>query len=426
MMGWLGESALAAGSLATTAYLTLLLFGLGVVSAVAALGAQALGAGDASGLRRAVHQGLWASLAVGVPFAVLLWHVGPALIALGQDPHNVALAAAYLHAAIWGMVPALWLVVLRCFVSVADDPGLILHVTSAGVVVNALADYALMFGHWGMPALGLVGAGIASSLVNAAMAAALLILICRKRRLRRFRIARTDLRPDRAILRDLFAIGLPIGATAFLEFGLFAAAALLMGILGTTQLAAHQIAVQCIFVSYMIPLGISHAATVRVGRGAGAASPGAVAQAGWSAIAIAAGVMIVPALVFLLIPETLAGLFVDARAAENLPLIAQAAALLPIAALFQLFDGCQVVAAGALRGLKDTRFAMIVSALGYWAVGVPVSVLLAFPLGLGGEGVWLGLAAGLMIVAAALVWRFNRFRNWYCITVPPDTRPSSR
>lgn len=413
MMGWLGAEDLAGGALGINFYFPLYLFGLGIGVAVAPMAAQALGARQFRGVRRSVRQGLWVVTLFGLLFSLLIWHAAPILLALGQEPATVALAERYLRAAVWGLVPGLWIIALRSFVIAHARPRAVLIVTTLGAVLHAVIAYVLMFGYLGFPALGVVGAGISNSIVHWIMVLALLGFIQRDRRFRRYALLARLWRADWPRFFEVLRIGLPIGLTILAESGLFAAAVYLMGAIGTIELAAHAIALQCAAVAFMVPLGIAQAATIRVGLALGAGDRAGVGQAGWSALALGALFSLLPAALFLLVPRAIVGLFLDLALPENLPVMALAATLLAIAAFFQLFDGLQVIAAAALRGLKDTRVPMWIAVFGYWPVGLGACLLLAFPLGWGGPGIWSGLALGLVVVAALMVRRFHR-RDRHC------------
>jgi MATE family multidrug resistance protein len=412
MMGWLGPEKLAAGALGVNFYFPIYLFGVGLVNAVTPMTAQALGARRFRAVRRTLRQGLWVVLAYTVPVSLLIWEGRAVLIGFGQTETNAVLAQGYLRAAVWGLGPSLGVVTLRCFLSAHSRPRSVLVVTLLGVGVNALGNYALMFGHFGFPALGLVGAGISSALVHAFMFLALIGFVVRDRRLRRYAPLYRFWRADWPRFREIVKIGAPIGLTIMAESGMFSAAAFLMGILGTTQLAAHAIALQCAAVAFMVPLGVSQAATVRVGLAVGAGDRAGVGRAGWAALALGAGFAVFGALLFWLLPRPLVDLFLDLGAPEQWPVVELAVSLLGIVALFQVFDGAQIIAAGALRGLKDTRVPMIMATFGYWPVGFGTSALLGFALGLGGLGIWAGLALGLMVVAVLVIWRFHRRDRW--------------
>ncbi|MEE8272780.1 MAG: MATE family efflux transporter [Alphaproteobacteria bacterium] len=408
MMGWLGPAALAGGALGGNVLFPALLFGLGIVSATAPMVAQSLGARQFRAVRRTVRQGFWIVVAYTIPVSVALWYAGSILIAMGQAPANADLAQAYLRAAVWSLAPGLWIVVLRSFVAAHSRPRSVLVVTLLGVVVNAVGDYVLMFGKLGFPALGVVGAGVSTSIVNAFMFLVLFGYVLRDRKFRRYALLARFWRPDWARFREILRLGMPIGLAILAEAGMFSAAALLMGLISTAALAAHAIALQCAGVAFMVPLGISQAATVRVGLAAGAGDRSGVGHAGWSALALGAAFSTVPILAFWLLPEPLVDVFLDLALPATRPVAELAAAMLGVAALFQLVDGAQVIAAGVLRGLKDTKVPMVIAAFGYWGVGFPGSVALGFGLGLGGVGVWLGLALGLAASALMLIHRFHR------------------
>ena len=411
MMGWLGRDDLAAGTLGSNILFPTFLFGMGIVMATAPMMAQALGARQYRAVRRSVRQGFWVSFAFAVPMGVLLWNVELIIELFGRTDESTAQAQAYLRAALWSLLPGLWIITLRSFVSAHSRPRSVLVVTVLGVGVNALGNYTLMFGNFGFPAFGVVGAGISTSIVNAVMFLVLIGFVVRDRRFRRYHILVRFWRSDWPRFREILRLGLPIGFAILAESGMFAAAAILMWLIGTNELAAHGIALQCAAVAFMVPLGISHAATVRVGLAAGAGDPGGVHRAGWVALGLGGMYTVLPITLFWLIPWTMVDLFLDLDISGNRQVAEVAVAFLGVAALFQLADGAQVIAVGVLRGLKDTRVPMVIATLGYWVVGFGTSILLGFWTGLGGLGVWIGLAAGLAFVAVIAIHRFhNRAR----------------
>lgn len=408
MMGWLGPRELAAGALGMNVYIPLFLFGMGIATVVAPMTAQALGGGDFRGVRRTVRQGFWLTLLFGAIFTAIVWYGRHLLLATGQDPAIALLAQDYLQAVAWALLPSLWFVVLRSFVTAHSRPRSVLVITLLAVAVNAFGNYGLMFGNFGLPRWELTGAGVTSTVVSWLMLFALLGYVQWDRRFRRYRILGRFWRPDWARFVELFRLGVPIGLTIVAEAGLFSAAAFLMGIISTQALAAHAIALQCSAVAFMVPLGIGQAAVVRVGLAAGARDRDGVRRAGWSALLAGSLFMACSALVFWFAGHFLVGLFLDTAVPENAPVVELAVAFLAIAAVFQLVDGGQVIGVHSLRGLKDTNVPMWLAIAGYWAIGFAASVVLAFPLGLGGRGVWIGLAVGLAIVAFAVNWRFHR------------------
>ena len=412
MMGWLGPTALAAGALGSYLYSPFLLFGIGIANAVAPMTAQALGARDLRGVRRSVRQGFWVAFTAGTLFCIVLWNAQPILLLFGQEEGNAVLAEGYLRAALWGLIPSLWIVVLRCFVSTLGRPRSVMVITLVGVAVNALADYVLMFGHFGFPRLELVGAGLASSFVNSFMFLCLLGFVLRDRQFRRYGLLVRLWRADWQRYWDLVRLGIPIGLTSLAESALFAAAGFLMGLLGTAQLAAHAIALQCAAVAFMVPLGVGYAVTVRVGLAAGAGDDEGVRRAGWVALALGVCFTSVTAILFWLEGRLLVGLFLDLQDPANQQVISFAVSFLAIAALFQLVDGAQAIGMGALRGLKDTRVPMFLALFSYWVVGFSSAALLAFTFGFEGEGVWIGLAVSLTVAAVLVVGRFHWRRRF--------------
>jgi MATE family multidrug resistance protein len=414
MIGRLGPEALAASVLGVNVMFVLMLFGIGVIGATGPMVAQELGR-DRHAVReprRTVRQGFWVAAALGLLASLVLWQIAPLLHLLGQSPELIPAAERYTHAAMWGFAPALLFVVLRNFIAACQRPRAGMVIMLIGVLFNALADYALIFGALGLPALGLRGAGIATALTNVFLLAGLLGFLLIDRRFRRYRLLGRLWRADPARFAEILRIGLPIGATLIMEVGLFAAAGFLIGLIGTAQLAAHQIALQCASVTFMVPLGLSQAASVRVGLAAGRQDPGGVLRAGVVALALGTAFMAVMSTIFWAAPATIAGLFVDAADPANAAVIQFAVGFLLVAALFQIFDGGQVIGFGLLRGLKDTRVPMVFAALAYWLVGFGLAVGLAFGAGLGALGVWLALVAALAVAATLMIGRFfTRLRH---------------
>lgn len=406
MMGWLGPKYLAAGSLATSLLHPTYLGGLGVVTATAALTAQAVGARTAKAVRRITRQGFWVALVMSLLIMPLALYAQPLFLALGQNSQSAALAQGYLRMAVLAIPPGLGLVVLRGLLQAKGDVRVVLAISVLGVAVNIVGDYALMFGQFGMPRLELVGAGIATSLVNLSMFVVGALYVVRHRRYRRYHIFVRLWRSDWTRFFQIVRIGLPIGLTLISEVGLFGVAVIMMGWLGTNEVAAHAVALQLSGLSFMLPLGLSQATTVRVGLAAGAGDRAGVGRAGWVSFWLSLATMAVVAFVFLVTPEPLVGAFLDPSVAANQAPFRLAIAYLTVAAFFQLFDGTQGVMNAALRGLNDTRFAMGTALVGYWVVGLSVAYFSAFIAGLRGVGIWLGLAAGLAFVAIVLSIRF--------------------
>jgi multidrug resistance protein, MATE family len=408
MVGWLGGKYLAAAALANALFICIQLFGVGVTSAVAPMVAQAIGAGDLRQVRRTVRQGFWVAIVLVALLFPIAWNIGPIYTAIGQDPELVALAEVFVHYAIWLFIPAFMLIVARSFLSALGATRVILVITLVGAVLNFFVDYALIFGNWGFPRMELAGAGIATTLVNLAMLAMMLGYIVTHRRYRRYHILARFFEPDWSRFFEIWRIGGPIGFMLLAEVGLFTCAALLQGWLGTAEVAAHSVALQLAAIAFMVPLGLGQATTVRVGIALGEANPEGIRKAGWAALIATLVFMSITCAILVAIPHQLVGLFLDPTNPENFRILTLAASYLAIVALFQLADGAQVAMVSALRGISDTRGPLIIGILGYWGVGFPVAYLLGFHTGLRGVGIWLGLAAGLAVVAIVLIIRFAR------------------
>lgn len=406
LLGRLGADALAAGTLAAGMYHVAVIFTMGLVSATVPIMATALGRRrhGMREVRRTVTQGFWVALLVCLPIWGALWHADRILIALGQSPDLAAQAVRFMHTLQWALLPHLGYLVLRSFLAAMQQPRWTLLVAAGAIVFNAVAGYVLIFGKAGFPALGLAGAGIASTASSLLMFLGLAIVVTRHRRFRRFHLFGALLRADRTRLLELGRLGLPIAVTLLLETMIFYAAVVMMGLIGPHALAAHAIAMQLVTLGFMVPLGLGQVATVRVARAGDDRQ--AARRAGWAAWMLGVGFMAASALTMLSIPRVLIAAFLDLNDPANAAVIGLAVQLLACAALFQMADGAQAVSAGMLRGLHDTRVPMLLAALGYWVLGVPFGALLAFGLGLGGVGVWLGMATGLTIVAGLLTRRW--------------------
>jgi putative efflux protein, MATE family len=353
-----------------------------------------------------VRQGFWAAILMAVLLTPVILQIRPVFALLGQDPALTARAEEYIQIAVLMLLPALGVIVLRSLLSSFDATRVILVITVGGVIANAIGNYLLMFGPFGLPRLELRGAAIATVCTNIIMFGLFLAYVLRHRRFRRFNILIRFWKPDWPRFREIFRVGTPIGLTVLAEVGLFTAAALLMGRLGTDEVAAHAVALQCASLAFMVPLGLGIAATVRVGVAYGRQDNEGIRLAGWTAFALGTGFMAVSALTFLLFGPAIVSLFLDPTVAENQGALVLAASFLAIAGIFQLVDGAQVVAAHALRGLSDTTVPMVMAIVGYWLVGLPIAYVLGLVVGWRGIGIWIGLACGLAFVAVLLVSRF--------------------
>ena len=405
----LGQQALAASSLGVTIFGLMMWCFSGLTGACAPLIAAELGRRKHAvrEVRRSVRMALWLSVLCGAVGMTIAANGVTILLATGQDPAIAARAGEFLEVLLWGMIPLIWANVLRSFVSALGRPIFATLITFLAILVNALGNYAFVFGHFGAPEMGLTGSALASVLTGWITVLAYVALIYGDRRLRRYHILGRWWRPEWRRLRELLAIGVPIAAIILAEGGLFSSAAFLMGLIGEAQLAGHTVALQVAALAFQVPFGIGQAVTIRVGYHFGAGDRAAVARAGQAALVLALGYMALPAALMVLAPRLVLWLYIGGDAWSAAPMVLFAVQYLAIAAAFQLFDGAQAVLAGALRGLQDTRMPMVLALLGYWRFGFGTSVLFGFFTPLSGLGVWLGLAVGLIVVAGLLLGRWR-------------------
>ncbi|WP_274426857.1 MATE family efflux transporter [Chelativorans sp. YIM 93263] len=408
MMGRLSPQALAAGTLGHNLYFLPIIFGLGLMMATSPMMASAIGRRQRAlrEVRRTTRQGLWLAITISVPIWFVLWHCEAILLAMGQDPALSAAANEYMRTLQWAALPFFGYIVLRSFTSALERPGWAMVITVFCVAFNVLANWCLMFGNLGFPAYGIAGSGMATTLSSIFLFFGLVIVVSLDRQFRRYQLFGRFWRPDWPRYVGLLKLGLPIAAILTFEVSIFNAAAFLMGLIDAISLAAHAIAIQIASVSFMVPMGLGQAVTVRVGRAYGAQNAEAVTRAGWTAFTLGVSFMALMALIMLFAPRLLIAGFLDLGAPENQPVIMLAVTFLALAGLFQVVDGAQAVASGMLRGLHDTTVPMIYAAIGYWGIGLPTSVILAFPMGLEGAGIWLGLFTGLAVVAVMLLVRW--------------------
>lgn len=409
-IGQLGKTELAAGSLSSSLYHAFMIFSLGLVSATMPMLATSLGKNrhDIRQVQQIVRHGFLTALLICIPFWLILWNADKLLLALGQNPDTVDIAIRYVRVVQWSLLPYLGYIVIRSFFAALEKPLWTLAMAFIGMLINALFGWLFIFGHAGLPKLGVAGAGLATLITNLSMFFGMVVLVQRHALFRRYRIFMNFWQWNIKQLADVWRLGIPIAITFVLETLVFYAAVLMMGIIGDTSLAAHAIAMQVCSISYMIPLGFGQVATIRVGRAMGRANPHDAVQAGWVAYALGVGFMALAALVIWWKPEPLIRLFINANAPENRAVIITAVQFLFFAALFQLTDGAQAVAAGALRGLYDTRTPMLLALFGYWVLGVPIGAFLAFGLDLEGVGIWMGFVSGLSVVSVLLTLRWWR------------------
>ena len=407
LMGRLGATQLAAATLALNLTWTVSIFLLGLITASSPMMATALGqrSNAVRDVRRTFRAGLWLVAIVMPPYWLLLWHAGDLMRAFGQSEELAIAGQQFLRAYMWLVAPWLLFQLLRNFVAALERPKIVLWLSIAGIALNALLSWALIFGHFGLPALGLIGSGIGSTITWLVLCGALIAVVFADRRFRRFHLFGNWWRFDGQRLLAMVKLGWPIGATMGLEIGVFALAAYFMGWIGAPAVAAHAVALQLAALTFMVPLGLGQAATVRVGLALGRNDPEGITRAGWTAWVVGVGFMGAMALAMWIAPRWLVTLFL-ADVPQNLLVIALAVSFLKVAAAFQLVDGAQVIGAGMLRGLHDTRWPLIFALVGYWVVGLGIGSWLAFARDWKGVGIWVGLASGLAAVAALMLARW--------------------
>lgn len=404
MLGWYGVSELAAVTLASSYFFVFFILGAGFALAVMPMVAAAEAQKDETSVRRITRMGIWLSLVYGVlALPVMIWSE-PILSLLGQPPEVSELAARYLRVAGWGLFPALLVMVLKSYLAALERTQIVLWITVLAALSNALVNYMLIFGNWGAPELGMMGAAIASVITQIISLVAVVIYAVIV--LPQHKLFQRFWRPDWEMLARVFRLGLPIGFTLVSEVSLFSASAIMMGWLGTVTLAAHGVVVSIAATTFMVHLGLSNVATIRAGNAYGRQDRMHMARGAVTVTAMSLGFALVTIVLFLVLPEPLILLFMESDNPQRQTILGIGIGLLAIAALFQLVDGAQAIALGLLRGVQDTKVPMIMAVLSYWVVGIPTSYLLGFVLQMGGAGVWLGLVTGLACAAVFLMIRF--------------------
>ncbi len=406
----LGQEALAASSLAVALFALINYGCTGLTGAVAPLIAAERGrkANAVREIRRSVRMALWLAVLCGLAGMGLCMAGERLMRATGQDPVLAARAGEFLVVLAVSLTPMLVGNVLRTFVSAMGRPVFATAITALAILVNGLGNWLFVFGNLGAPPLGLIGSAISTIITAVLVVAAYAVAISRDRRLRRYHVFGRLWRPEWTRLRQMVAIGMPIGLTVVAEAGLFSAAAFLMGRIGEAELAAHTVALQVAAIFFQVPFGVGQAATIRVGYHFGAGDAAAVGRAGWASLLVGVGFMAVSSSIMLFAPTLILAAYLDVAAPANAVVVALAVQYLAVGAAFQLFDGTQAVAAGALRGLQDTRMPMVIAIAGYWLPGFGTAVWLGFASPLRGQGIWIGLAVGLIVVAGLLLRRWQR------------------
>lgn len=401
---------LAASTLGVFLYGLMLWALLGLTTACAPIIAGELGARRHAvrEVRRSFRMAMWLGVLAALPAIVLLAHGETVLRFAGQDPDVARRAGAFLDILLFALVPAVFAGVMRTAAAALGRPGWAIGVTAMALGLGAFGNWLLVFGHAGFPALGLEGSAIASVATTTAMMLAYAAILLLDPRLRRYRLLGRWWRPEWSRLREIVRLGVPIALTFVLEGALFGGAAILMGLIGVKEVAAHAIALNIAALTFQVPLGVAQAATIRVGMAFGARDREAVGRAGRVALAVGIGFMGLTAVMIWSAPRLFIGAYIDTAAATNAAVVGLAVQYLAVAAVFQLVDGAQAVAAGVLRGVQDTRMPMLIAAFGYWVAGFGTAIFLGFHVGWQGVGIWIGLAVGLLVVATLLLWRWHR------------------
>lgn len=404
MLGWYDVTALAASTVASTLFFMTFIVGAGFAYAVTPLVAAAAEVDDDVQVRRVTRMGVWLSVIYGILVMIPFFWAEDILLFIGQAPNVAALGHDYLLIALWGMIPALIVMTLKSYLAALEHTAIILWGTVGAAVLNALMNYALIFGNFGAPELGIRGAAIASVVMQCVTVG--ILLVYGLRRLPQYKLLQNMFKPDNEIMKRVFMLGWPIGITSLAEGGLFSASAIMMGWIGELELAAHGIVIQLASLTFMVHIGLSQVATIRAGRAFSRGDVVSLRRGGLIAFGISTGFAFATVVIFIAVPTLLIGAFLGADELARDQVIAVGIGLLAMAALFQVVDALQVMALGMLRGVQDTTVPMVMAAISYWVIGMPVSYALAFQLGFGPIGIWVGLVVGLAVACVLLNWRF--------------------
>jgi len=405
MLGWYDLTALAASVLATSFFFVVFIMGSGFAFAVMPMVAAASEQNDAQRIRRVTRMGLWLSVIYAALFLPAMLWSDAILRALGQADALALLAQDYLRIAGFGLFPALGIMVLKSYLAAMERTQMVLWVTIAGIAVNGGLNWLLIFGNLGLPELGLRGAALASVITQVLSLLALMVYVTRTAGLREHALFQRLWRSDGEALREVLRLGWPIGLTNLAESGMFSASALIIGLIGTVELAAHGIALQIAAATFMVHIGLSQAVTVRAGRAMGRDDIAGLGRGSIAGAGLSMAVVGLAMIVLLGVPELLLSGFIAPDEPERAAILMIGTSLLAVAALFQLVDAGQVMALGVLRGIQDTRVPMVMAVFSYWVMGVPACYILGITLGFGVVGAWLGLVIGLFCATILLWWR---------------------
>lgn len=406
MVGWYGVEELAALVLASSCFLLLFLLGSGYAIGGSGLIAGARARGADTEVRRVTRMALWLSILHCILMVPVLWFSGPILIALGQQPGIAGLAQDYLRIMIPAMPFVLGGTVLNSYLSALGRPNAVMWITLAGLPVNVALNWVLIFGNLGLPEMGVSGAAVASLIVNGLQFAGLMAYALWLPLARRYNLMQRFWRPDWQGFGQVFRLGLPIGLAIVAEVGMFTGTGIMMGWIGTTELAAHGIALQIVSIAFMVHLGLSAAATIRAGQAFGRGDFVELREVAVAVIGLSLAFALVAAAIFVLIPEVFVLPYLDRSNPAADAILSVAVGLMFWAALFQLADAMQVILQGLLRGVQDARVTLYLAIIGYWVVGLTTCYLFAFTFGMGAPGLWVGLFCGLGVAAVLMSWRF--------------------
>jgi MATE family, multidrug efflux pump len=402
MVGRVSAEAIGAVSLGGVIFATAGIFGGGVLLGLDALVPQAYGAGNIEECHRSLVSSIYLALPVAAVLMACLWLVIPQMTHWGITPKVFSQTIPYLNALIWGTLPLMLYFAFRGYLQGMNVVKPTMLALLSANFVNVVADWALIFGHLGAPAMGTEGAGWATCFSRIYLAAALGTSVWYYDRRHATSLFQTSLKVDWARIWRLFRLGIPAATQLLVEIGVFAVATALIGRLDAVSLAAHQIALNTVSFTFMVPLGVGAAAAVRVGQALGRGEAKAAKDAGWAALCLGGAFMACSAVALWVFPEWISRIYTPEGA-----VIRAGASLLIVAGFFQLFDGLQVVATGALRGAGDTHTPMICHLVAYWAIGLPLGYYFCFSRGWGAKGLWMGLALALILIGMVLVlvWR---------------------
>lgn len=403
MVGWTGATPLAASSFSNIFFSVPLFFGVGVSYAITPLVAEAEGAGDQTKIIAILKNGTLINVVVGLLLVAIIFSVEPFMRYMGQPTEVVTLGVPYLSIIAISIIPTMIFQTYRQFAEGLERTRMAMIIVIGSNLINILLNYVLIFGKYGFPEMGLNGAGWATLIARCVMALSMMLYVYYGKRFAAFQEGFSISNYSRSLISKMLHIGLPAGSQFIFEAGAFGLSAIMMGWLGTTALAAHQIAINLATISYMTTSGLGAAATIRVGIFLGQRDKFNLRSAAFTMILMGVFLMTAWALLFIFGRYFLPSLYIDDPA-----VIEFTASLLIIAAFFQLSDGIQVVCAGALRGLQDVKIPSVLIFVAYWVIALPLGYWLAFPLGFGANGIWIGLFVGLTLTATAMVMRFNR------------------